>query len=163
MKKIFRKLIRLIISISSDPFRVARLWRMLGVTIGEGTCVYKDVKLSISKNEKISIGNNCVLTGCTIIAHDASTNRLLGLKYGEPSPSLPVIIQDDCFIGYGSTILMGVTIGKGSIVGAGSVVTKDVPSGSVVAGNPAKVIMTTDELIEKRKREFFENPIALSK
>jgi len=49
-------------------------------------------------------------------------------------------ISDDCWIGYGATILGGVTIGRGAIVAAGSVVTKDVPEYAVVAGNPAKVI-----------------------
>lgn len=51
-------------------------------------------------------------------------------------------IQDDAWIGFNSTRLKGVTIGKGAIVAAGSVVTKDVPAFSVVAGNPAKIIRT---------------------
>ena len=49
-------------------------------------------------------------------------------------------IGKNCFIGGQSIILPGVRIGDGSIVGAGSVVTKDVPSGSAVAGNPARIV-----------------------
>lgn len=52
----------------------------------------------------------------------------------------PVRIKDKSWVGYGCVVLPGVTIGEGAIVGAGSVVTKDVPPWTVVAGNPAKVI-----------------------
>ncbi len=52
----------------------------------------------------------------------------------------PIIIQDDVWIGSRVTLLPGITIGKGAIIGAGSVVTKDVESYSIVAGNPAKII-----------------------
>jgi len=51
-----------------------------------------------------------------------------------------VKIEDDCWIASNSTILAGVTVGRGSVVAAGSVVTKDVPAYSVVAGIPAKII-----------------------
>ena len=53
--------------------------------------------------------------------------------------SLPVIIEDDVWIGFNATILKGVTIGKGSIIQPGSVVLKDVPAGSIVSGNPAEI------------------------
>jgi acetyltransferase-like isoleucine patch superfamily enzyme len=52
------------------------------------------------------------------------------------------IIGKDCVIGVRSIILPGIKIGDSSVVGAGSIVTKDVPAHSVVAGNPAKVIRT---------------------
>lgn len=58
----------------------------------------------------------------------------------EPLEFATVILEDGCDIGVGSTILPGVRIGKGSIIGAGSVVTRDVPEYTVVAGVPAKVI-----------------------
>lgn len=51
-----------------------------------------------------------------------------------------IVIEDDVWVGGGSIILPGVTIGQGSIIGAGSVVTKDVPSYTIVAGNPAQFI-----------------------
>ena len=53
---------------------------------------------------------------------------------------LPIMIQDNVFIGAHSTILKGVTIGRNSIIGASSVVTKNVPSNEIWAGNPAKFI-----------------------
>lgn len=71
---------------------------------------------------------------------------------------MPVVIEDDCFIGHGAIILMGVTVGRGSIVGAGSVVTSDVPPGSVVAGNPARVIHSVDVLLQKRRQLATEHP-----
>ena len=52
----------------------------------------------------------------------------------------PIIIKDHAWISYNVSILKGVTIGEGAIVGAGSVVAKDVPAWSVVAGNPARVV-----------------------
>ncbi len=52
----------------------------------------------------------------------------------------PIVIADDVWIGCLSIVLPGVAIGEGAIIGAGSVVTKDVPSWTIVAGNPAKVI-----------------------
>jgi len=148
--------LRLLLSITSDPYKVAELWRKRGLEIGDGTCIYRDVVLP--DYQAITIGKNCVLTGCIILAHDASTNKFLGLKYGEPSLTQPVIIEDDCFIGYHSIILMGVRVGRGSIVGAGAVVTRDVPTNSVIAGNPAKVICTVDELVQKRVQQIRKNP-----
>jgi len=54
--------------------------------------------------------------------------------------SAPVTIEDDVYIGMNSLLLKGIRIGKGSVVAACSVVTRDVPPGVVVAGNPAKVV-----------------------
>jgi acetyltransferase-like isoleucine patch superfamily enzyme len=61
-------------------------------------------------------------------------------KNWEHVNSKPILICSKVWIGFGVTILKGVTIGEGAVIGAKSVVTKDVPAWSVVAGNPAKVI-----------------------
>ena len=53
---------------------------------------------------------------------------------------VPTLVRRGASLGTGSTILGGVTIGEGAIVGAGSVVTRDVPAGTIVAGNPARVL-----------------------
>jgi maltose O-acetyltransferase len=93
----------------------------------------------------ISIGKNSVLTsGVTILAHDGSTSNLAGYtKVGRVS------IGNDTFIGVKSIILPGVEIGDHVIIGAGSVVSKDIPSGSIAAGNPAVVIGSTSEYLRK--------------
>lgn len=73
-----------------------------------------------------------------------SSNHRVG-SVGEPIFSsghvkAAVRIEDDCWIGANCIILPGVTIGRGAVVAGGSIVTRDVPSGSIVAGVPAKVI-----------------------
>lgn len=57
----------------------------------------------------------------------------------------PIIINDKVWIGFGVTILKGVTVGEGAVIGAKSVVTKDVPAWTVVAGNPAQVVKNVQE------------------
>lgn len=71
-----------------------------------------------------------------------------------PAPTDAVVIEDDVFIGARSIVLKGVRIGAGAVVGAGSVVSRDVPSGAIVAGNPAvvvgSVVRGTDEIDRSR-------------
>jgi hypothetical protein len=59
---------------------------------------------------------------------------------GHPVSKGDIVIMNDVWIGYGCTVLSGVTIGNGSILAARSVVTKDVPPYSIVGGNPARVL-----------------------
>ncbi|MGO4939840.1 sugar O-acetyltransferase [Fundicoccus sp. Sow4_D5] len=66
--------------------------------------------------------------------------RIQDLEFG-----LPIVVEDNVWIGGNSTILPGVTIGKNAIVAAGAVVTKSVPANTVVAGNPARVMREIGE------------------
>lgn len=89
----------------------------------------------------IEIGDNVTLAPRVhILAHDASTYKLLGYsKIGL------VKIGDNVFIGANSTILPNVEIGDNSIIGANSIVVADIPENVVAAGNPARVLCTVDE------------------
>ena len=69
-----------------------------------------------------------------------SAEKYPELVYASRNPDCEVIIGNDVWIGHGSTLLAGVTIGDGAIIAAGSVVVKDVPAYAVVGGVPAKVI-----------------------
>jgi acetyltransferase-like isoleucine patch superfamily enzyme len=97
----------------------------------------------------VRIGNNVGLSDCTLIGHDGVV-ALIELCYGKHLDSVGYIdIKDNCFIGHGAIVMPRVTIGPDSIVAAGAVVTKDVLPGTVVGGNPAKFICTTEALIKR--------------
>ncbi len=88
----------------------------------------------------IHIGaNTLVASRATILCHEH-------VKRDPQNKRMPLIretfIGKNCFIGVNALILSGITIGDEVIVGAGAVVTKDVPSNTIVAGNPARIIRT---------------------
>lgn len=101
----------------------------------------------------ITLGNDVHITSeVRFITHDGGT---LPLRKEIPDLEItkPIVVGDDVFIGVRSLILPGVTIGSRSIVAAGSVVTRNIPSGEVWGGVPAHFIKTTDEYLEKLKKE----------
>ncbi len=91
----------------------------------------------ISASSRVKIGDNCKFGPITMIMdsdfHDIKDHS----KDGQTSE---IIIEDNVWVGARATILKGVTIGEGSIVAVGSVVTKDVPPNSIVAGVPATLV-----------------------
>lgn len=98
----------------------------------------------------IQIGDNVTFSiRVTVLAHDASMKSIVGYaRIGK------VTIGDNVFVGANATILPGVSIGKNSVIAANSVVTKDVPEGVVVAGNPAKILYTREKWENKIEEEF---------
>jgi acetyltransferase-like isoleucine patch superfamily enzyme len=106
----------------------------------------------------VSIGNNCSLATCTILGHDGVI-RVLNNAYGKKLDSVgAVVIHDNSFIGHGAIVMPGVTIGPNAIVTSGSVVTKDVPAGSIVGGVPAKLIGTTEALVARLEEKTKSYP-----
>jgi chloramphenicol O-acetyltransferase type B len=108
-------------------------------------------------NTDVIIGN-AVLVGSNVglVARDAHSAYLPGsTMFASPRGTMQrIVIEDDVWIGFGSVVLSGVTIGRGSVIAAGSVVTKDVPAYSIVAGLPAQVLKPrfTAEEIEVHER-----------
>jgi acetyltransferase-like isoleucine patch superfamily enzyme len=130
------------------------------ISVGKRTSIWPDVKFSLIKSREdliptlqigeygsigdrtqIHCGNRVEIGNYVLISWDVN---IIEYDYhapggGLPEP-LPIIIEEEAWIGARCIITKGVTIGKGSIIGAGSVVTKSIPPYSLAAGNPAKVI-----------------------
>jgi acetyltransferase-like isoleucine patch superfamily enzyme len=136
------------------------------VVIGEGTKIGDKTRIGsfcdIGKN--VTIGKNCniqthvtISNGCKIgnNVFIGPNSTILNDKFPCSDCITPPIICDNAVIGGGVVILPKITIGKNSIIAAGSVVTKDVPSGTVVMGMPARKMMTRKEY-EAKKKAFVE-------
>lgn len=124
--------------------------RNQGVVIGEGCNLigYPDFG---SEPYLITIGNHVeICSHVVFLTHDGATWVFRNEeKYRNVIKFGKIVIEDNCFIGKGTTILPGVRIGKNSIVGACSLVTRDVPENSVFAGVPARFVCETQAYAEK--------------
>ena len=109
-----------------------------GATLSIGNHTYVNRSASIDCTQEITIGDYCAISdNVQILDSDFHPIIYNGKK---SAMSKPVHIGNHVWIGRSAIILKGVTIGDGAIVGAGSIVTRDVPPGCLVAGNPARVI-----------------------
>lgn len=123
--------------------------RHLGVNIGRDCFI--DTRYWGNEPYLISIGNNVAVTGGVRI-HTHGGARVARRQFPNFDVFGKVVIEDWAYIGSCAQIMPGVTIGKGSMVAAGAIVTKSVPPGMVVAGNPAKIICTVEDYIERNKK-----------
>lgn len=124
----------------------------MGMKIGDNCSIQPGVIIDYAHCWLIKIGNNVTIAPqAYLLAHDASTKKINNYtKVGS------VFIEDNVFIGARALIMPGVTVGKNSIVAAGSIVTKSIPSGSIVVGNPAKVISTIEKYKIDQNKQISE-------
>jgi acetyltransferase-like isoleucine patch superfamily enzyme len=112
------------------------------IKIGENVVIRPMSILMATKNGQINIEND-VLIGSGVhiyVSNHKFDDTSVAIYYQGHSADKSVLIKEGSWIGANAIILPGVTIGRNAVVGAGSIVTKDVPDFTVVAGNPARVI-----------------------
>jgi acetyltransferase-like isoleucine patch superfamily enzyme len=130
--------------------------------INDGTFLGHHCTISVARS--VEIGRHCLLaSGVSIADYDGHPLDPVARRQGATSPKTAihsVVIGDDVWIGAGATILKGVHIGDRAIVAARAVVTKDVPTDCIVAGNPARVVRRLTMPDELAVPIHAEQPIA---
>lgn len=131
--------------------------KKIGVNIkGEVRIYGSSYDMFSSEPFLVTLHDNVFISiGAQFICHDGGV-----LPFRRDFPSLdiaaPIVVKSNCFIGAGALIMRGVTIGENCIVAANAVVTKDVPDGSVVGGNPARVIKATQNYLDDARKKSLE-------
>ena len=133
---------------SGDIYLQGPIFFDYGINIHMGENVYANYNLTILDVCPVTIGNNVMLgTNVSLLtplhplkwqdrnAKIDENGNMIQLEYGKP-----ITIGNNSWLASNVTVTAGVTIGNGCVIGAGSVVTKDIPSGVLAAGNPCKVI-----------------------
>jgi acetyltransferase-like isoleucine patch superfamily enzyme len=118
------------------------------IVIGDGTGISGAslvARRGITIGSRVLIGAGACVWDTDFHPLDAERRRVHPTRH---AASAPVHIGDEAFIGARSVVLKGVTIGPQAVVGAGAVVTKDVDAGTIVGGNPARVLGTVHEHVE---------------
>jgi acetyltransferase-like isoleucine patch superfamily enzyme len=144
-----------------DNVKLSKFINLYGCSIGDNT----KIGASVEVQKNAFIGSNCKISSHTFICEGVTIEDDVFVGHGvmfindsypratsngqlqtEADWSVePTVVKKGASIGSNSTILSKVTIGENAIVGAGSVVTRDVPPNTIVAGNPARILRTIEE------------------
>jgi len=155
--KLVSKLYKVFYLSSSE--RYLNFLRRKGVSVGDGTVVFdpKHIDFDSTRPSLLKIGKHVFLHKNTVIMTHDWTSWCFMQTHNDFIPShAKVTIGDNVWLGMGVTILKGVEIGDNVIIGAGSVVSRSIPSNSVAAGIPAKVICSYEEYYNKRKIKYLD-------
>ncbi len=135
-----------------------------GIYTTIGTNSYANFNFTVLDCCPVTIGNNVFFgPNCSIMTpmhpllpSERNMRRREGGELYDLEYAKPITIEDDCWIAANVVVCGGVTIGRGCVIGAGSVVTRDIPAGSLAAGNPCRVIRSITEADSvESKRELF--------
>ncbi len=137
--------------------RTERRWRILrarGMHIGRDVWLPASTWIDDSHAYLIHIGDHCGFgEGCLLLAHDAQMDEFLdAARVGR------VVIRESSHIGAHTIVLPGVEIGPRTIVGAGSIVSRSLPPETVCAGNPARVLCSLEEYLQKQRERIARAP-----
>ena len=130
----------LIASLKVEPERFASIIHPsasigIGCTVGGNTLLMANIVLTAN----VSVGRSVVILPNTVIAHDSTLGDYC-LVGANVSVSGGVTVGENCYVGSGARIIQETTIGERALIGLGAVVINNVAAGSVVAGNPARII-----------------------
>jgi acetyltransferase-like isoleucine patch superfamily enzyme len=136
--------------------KLAKFINLYGCTIGDNTKIGAFVEIQ----KKVTVGSNCKISSHSFVCEGVTIEDDVFVGHGvmfinDKVPRataggalqteadwqvVPTVIKKGASLGTNSTIMCGITVGENAVVGAGSVVVKDVPANTVVAGNPARVL-----------------------
>lgn len=153
MKKLLNKIEKIHFYLIWDGQKRAKYLKSKKILKGIGkNCMFQSRIFPMDPKLLLIHNNVTIAANVTFCTHDAIRHVLM-YKYNKKFPiySGCIEIMDNVFIGIGSIIMPNIRIGENSVIAAGSVVTKDVPPNSIVAGVPAKVIGNFEELVKKRQ------------
>lgn len=111
----------------------SRLWSAASITVGNYVLISHDVNIHDNASHSQSWEERRVEVDA-VLPHMRPSDHHFNLR------ARPIVIEDDVWVGFGSTILAGVKVGRGAIIGAGTMVTTDVPAFAVVVGNPMRIV-----------------------
>jgi maltose O-acetyltransferase len=131
-------------------------WIRNGLQLGENVTIMPTARIDDEYSYLVKIGNNCSLShGTNILAHDATP-----FKFTDGCTKMQMVeLSDNVFVGSDVIILPGCSIGPNVTIAAGSVVNKDIPPNSCIAGVPARRYQSFDEFLQSIEKQILDSGI----